>query len=347
MEPPSSPPPALHHLVSRITAAKEVLEEYLLGGDHEWESEHRITVGSENGTGYKLGDRADGKKNINTCTQAELEAVNLVGPTRAASIIAGRPYYGVDDAALFDILEANMDIGTTIAGYVGASFYAPPQPGHLLVGLRFGGIDVPQGARVVSAYVALRVEEVDDDSCALTVAMEASDDALVFPAFDTQFGSSLYDLAKRPRTAAAARWVVPPTTGRVDESFASPDLSAVLQEVVDRPGWAVGGHINLLINGSDPTTSATADGNGRRVFDGVLRQAPALYVAWAPTTDELLAYSTERARRPDGTPFPISENLPDHLRRVVHARLSDVHDALEENIGTFMEHTYVNDTGLP
>ena len=150
-----------HAAVKEKEDVWEVLEEYLLGGDHEWESEHRITVGSENGTGYKLGDRADGKKNINTCTQAELEAVNLVGPTRAASIIAGRPYYAVDDAALFDILEANMDIGTTIAGYVGASFYAPPLPGHLLVGLRFGGIDVPQGARVVSAYVALRVEEVE------------------------------------------------------------------------------------------------------------------------------------------------------------------------------------------
>ena len=55
----------------------------------------------------------------------------------------------------------------------------------------------------------------------------------------------------------------------------------------------------------------------------------------------------DRARpTPDGTPFPISENLPDHLRRVVRARLSDVHDALEENIGTFLEHTFVNDTGL-
>ena len=213
--------------------------------------------------------------------------MNLVGPTRAASIIAGRPYYAVDDAALFDILEANMDIGTTIAGYVGASFYAPPLPGHLLVGLRFGGIDVPQGARVVSAYVALRVEEVDDDSCALTVAMEASDDAPVFPAFDTQFGTSLFDLAKRPRTAAAARWVVPPTTGRVGESFASPDLSAVPGG--GRPAGAAVGHINLLINGSDPTTSATADGNGRRVFDGVLRQAPALCVGGA-RHDELLAY---------------------------------------------------------
>ena len=38
-----------------------------------------------------LGDRADGKKNINTCTQAELEAVNLVGPTRASDpIVAAR-----------------------------------------------------------------------------------------------------------------------------------------------------------------------------------------------------------------------------------------------------------------
>ena len=121
-------------------------------------------------------------------------------------------------------------------------------------------------------------------------------------------------------------------------------------ETADEPASACPSTHPYAYNAYSTTGSyccATADGNGRRVFDGVLRQAPALYVSWAPTTDELVAYSTERARRPDGTPFPISENLPDHLRRVVHARLSDVHDALEENIGTFMEHTYVNDTGLP
>jgi competence ComEA-like helix-hairpin-helix protein len=37
--------------------------------------------------------------NINTATQEELESVPGIGPTRAAQIIAGRPYKTVDEIA--------------------------------------------------------------------------------------------------------------------------------------------------------------------------------------------------------------------------------------------------------
>ena len=35
--------------------------------------------------------------NINTATEAELQTIPGVGPTRAAQIVAGRPYQSVDD----------------------------------------------------------------------------------------------------------------------------------------------------------------------------------------------------------------------------------------------------------
>jgi hypothetical protein len=54
----------------------------------------------------------------------------------------------------------------------------------------------------------------------------------------------------------------------------TPDLSAILQEIVDRDGWVTGGSVVLLVTGS-----------GKRVvesFDGRSEAAPLLHVDIAP-----------------------------------------------------------------
>jgi len=48
--------------------------------------------------------------NINTASQEELETIPGIGPTRAAQIIAGRPYGGVDELAkIAGISPAQVD----------------------------------------------------------------------------------------------------------------------------------------------------------------------------------------------------------------------------------------------
>jgi competence ComEA-like helix-hairpin-helix protein len=46
--------------------------------------------------------------NINTATQDELESVPGIGPTRAAQIIAGRPYTSVDELERLDGIGPNQ-----------------------------------------------------------------------------------------------------------------------------------------------------------------------------------------------------------------------------------------------
>ena len=72
--------------------------------------------------------------------------------------------------------------------------------------------------------------------------------------------------------------------GRADQR--TPDLSALLQEIVDRPGWRSGNAVALILSGAGRRTA--------RAYDGLQAGAPLLHV-------ELTARTT---RAPARRPFP-------------------------------------------
>lgn len=99
-------------------------------------------------------------------------------------------------------------------------------------GWRFTQIDVPQGARIDSAYLEVYVDERDDPSMYLYA--QAVDDAPDFADSGPQY---------RTWGRAHALWDTD------DLGFGwhqSPNISALIQEVVDRPGWASGNAIAIL-----------------------------------------------------------------------------------------------------
>jgi hypothetical protein len=131
------------------------------------------------------------------------------------------------------------------------------------VGLRFTGVNVPAGATIVNAYVQFQTRAATSNTANLTVQGEASDNA-------SRFTSTAFNISSRPRTTAAARWSPPPWTvvGEAGVNQRTTDLSAVLQEIISRPGWSSGNAVALIITGT-----------GRRVaeaFEG--RRAPGLHI---------------------------------------------------------------------
>ncbi len=136
-----------------------------------------------------------------------------------------------------------------------------------LVGLRFAEAEIPPGATITSAYLQFTVDEPSDAATGLELWGEASDDAATFQAVGQ-------DLSRRPLTTATASWEVAawPSAGEAGEAQRSPDLSAVLQEIVNRPGWQTGNALVLFIGGT-----------GKRVaeaYDGSPAQAPLLMVTF-------------------------------------------------------------------
>jgi hypothetical protein len=133
------------------------------------------------------------------------------------------------------------------------------------VGLRFSGLAIPPGAAVASAWIQFQVDETSNLAGSLTIQGEASDNA-------APFTSGANNVGARPRTTAAVGWSPPPwnVVGEAGAAQRTPDLSAVVQQIVGRGGWQSGNALAFVITGS-----------GRRVaeaWNGSATGAPLLHV---------------------------------------------------------------------
>lgn len=125
-----------------------------------------------------------------------------------------------------------------------------------LVGLRFANVNVPQGANITNAYVQFQTDETASGVASLLVEGQASDNAAAFE-------DANYNISSRPRTLASAVWVPPPwsAAGEAGPDQQTPDLGAVIQEIVDRPGWASGNALAIIISGTGTRTAEAYEGD--------------------------------------------------------------------------------------
>jgi chitodextrinase len=139
------------------------------------------------------------------------------------------------------------------------------------VGIRFTGISIPRGTAIRDAYVQFTVDEVTTGAVALSIAAVAADNTPTFT-------SSTGNVSSRPRTASSVAWSPPdwPTIGAAVEAQRTPGLAAIVQEIVNRPGWASGNSLALVVTGTGRRTA--------EAFDGSSPQAPLLHIEYGGTT---------------------------------------------------------------
>lgn len=136
--------------------------------------------------------------------------------------------------------------------------------GLQVVGLRFVGIAIPQGATIENAFLKFKVDESDSVTTSLVIQGHALDNAQTFTTIDKSITS-------RATTSATVPWNNIPAWS-MGSTQQSPNLTTIVQELVNRPGWQKGGAISFDIRG-----------NGRRTavsFDGSSRSAPVLHIEW-------------------------------------------------------------------
>lgn len=131
-----------------------------------------------------------------------------------------------------------------------------PTSGAQFVGLRFENINIPKGATITNAYITFRAVATNSPNTNsgvtnLTIKAHASDNA-------TTFSSSTYDISTRPTTTASTSWssLSAWTTG---SSYNTPAFNSVVQEIVNRSGWANGNSIAIIITGSGSRTAESWD----------------------------------------------------------------------------------------
>lgn len=147
--------------------------------------------------------------------------------------------------------------------------------GNQIVGLRFINLAIPRNAAISNAYIQFTCDEVNTAACNLTIRGEAADNSAVF-------ASVSRNVSARLKTNSSVSWI-PPGWGTVNESGVNqrtPNLSALIQEIVSRPGYTAASAITMIITGT-----------GKRVaeaYEGVPASAARM----------LIEYSTAPANQP-------------------------------------------------
>ncbi len=101
------------------------------------------------------------------------------------------------------------------------------------VGVRFKGIDIPNSATITSAYLELTADSDGSDPLTVTIKSQQTDDASRFRHDNNDNVTSDRTWSSSPVNWAISNW-------NEDSVYQSPDVASLVQEVVNRSGWASG-----------------------------------------------------------------------------------------------------------
>ena len=149
------------------------------------------------------------------------------------------------------------------------------------IGLRFANLDIPQGAQITAAYIQFTADETSSSAASLLIRGQASDNA-------TPFTNVKFDVSSRPVTSASANWSPAAWTTVGDSGVAerSADISAIVQEIVNRAGWAPSNAMMFSISGSGSRTATS--------FEGGAAVAPLLHIEYLlPAGGSPVAFDAE------------------------------------------------------
>ena len=183
-----------------------------------------------------------------------------------------------------------------------------------LVGMRFNGIDIPQGSAITNPYIQFEVDETSSGSTSLVIQGQAADNA-------PSFSSSQNNISTRPLTSASVAWSPSPWPTR---NAARPDpqtlnLSDAIQQIVDRSGWSNGDSLEPVISGTGKRTAES--------YDSEPQAAPQLHIEFAASpsaaSPQAAASALSSFLAPDAVPlFTSAVAGPNH--KVSAAQLASI-----------------------
>jgi hypothetical protein len=165
---------------------------------------------------------------------------------------------GTDDAEEYVDGRMYLNSSDLELGFEGSS--------QQTVGIRFSDTDIPQGATITKAYIQFTIDESNEGTAQFMIRGEDTNDA-------APFSSAAYNITLRQQTSASVAWAPFNWTQRGEsiEASRTPDLKNILQEMVNRSGWA-SDDLAFIITGSGERTAES--------FEGDSNAAPLLHVEW-------------------------------------------------------------------
>ena len=129
--------------------------------------------------------------------------------------------------------------------------------GEQVVAMRFTEIRIVRGAEIREAYLQFTVDEVSTKQTDLIIQVEQVGDAAPLTTVHR-------NLSSRQRSSASVRWLPEPwdVVGESGLAERTPNLSGLIEEVVNRPDWQEGNAIVFLISGSGKRVAESYEGGG-------------------------------------------------------------------------------------
>jgi len=143
-----------------------------------------------------------------------------------------------------------------------------------LVGLRFNGIGIPKGSRILNSYIQFTVDATSKnaDPCEVVIRCDPSDNAAALD-------SNKFHLTRRTQSSDSVFWQVSDRTKWATVGLAGPDqrtpsLNPLVQSLVNRNGWNAGNSMAFFIKGKGTREVES--------FDGDAPKAPLLVITYIP-----------------------------------------------------------------
>lgn len=131
--------------------------------------------------------------------------------------------------------------------------------GYQKIGLRFQDIEIPFGAELTSAYIQFSSDRDNATNAEFLIFSENSGNA---PAFED---NTNYNVSARNKIATSVSWSPGAwTNNQKDLGQRTPDLSNMLQNVLDRCNWRSGNSMVIIIEGNGDSLT---DPDSKRVGD--------------------------------------------------------------------------------
>ncbi|GAC29615.1 DUF6701 domain-containing protein [Brumicola pallidula] len=141
--------------------------------------------------------------------------------------------------------------------------------GLQIVGMRFESINIPQGATITSAHIQFVTDDANSGTTNLVIFGEDNESPNVFSNSDD-------NISDRTKTSASVNWS-PAAWNNENELQQTSDISVIIQEIVNRTGWAANNDIAVIIEPGSGCTSSSCERTATS-HDGDSGDAPLLVV---------------------------------------------------------------------
>jgi len=140
--------------------------------------------------------------------------------------------------------------------------------GYRKIGMRFTNITIPKNAPITRAYIEFTTKSQDSATTTFKIEGQASDNA-------GSFADSGFNISVRPTYTTDVDWLVNYPWLTENEVHQTADITAIVQKIVDRSGWASGNAMVFILSNDDTVYRKAY------TYDSDPNKAPKLHIEYA------------------------------------------------------------------